>query len=78
MRILFVGGPKDGTTMEVSPLMPTLLVPLPRPVSMTPMNQGTDLNLPVTKAAEYEFTHQGIVNIQGQVEAVIYVFKGTT
>ncbi len=59
--------------MEIPSLMPTLLLPIPNPLSMRPLMDSRTISMPT---AIYEFTHQATVNLQGQVLAVIYVSKG--
>lgn len=76
MKVLFVGGPRDSTTMEVPELSPTLLIPIPRSPSTTAAVPNTDLtHTPIQRVCVYEFTHQATVDITGRVLAVIYIFK---
>ena len=75
MKVLFTGGPKDHETVEVRELIPFLLTPVPRKLSIAEVmaQDPASINMDV---AVYRFTRQAIVNLKGEVEVVLYEFDG--
>ncbi len=74
MKIVFDGGPKDGQVQEIPAGMPLYRVPvIAEDLSIRDYEIGGS---PSMRIADYRFTRRAYVNLQGEVEAVVYEFAG--
>ena len=76
-KITFHGGRKHGEFMQVPDNMPQILIPIPR--EWYSIAEGPPVPFDIVSRAEvYEFTHTGLVDLDGTVHALIYRYVSDT
>jgi hypothetical protein len=77
MQAYLMGGPANGRVIP-HPEMYLYVIPLPQPSSVRSLTEDYDPSLmPVIPTATYQFTGQATVNLNGEVDYMLYRFTGT-